>query len=200
MAFFQSCGSAAPDPGSHLQPSSRREPCCLKWRHRPSPRFQACRLPRRSLSRRSSTSVAREPRPPRRSQRPRPCRRGNHLRLGNCCGCRANCFARGKVLKKKSEALELSTQLGTIEFGQSLKATVEAHAAKVRGALLRAAQLGGLPDEHGGRLLAVRQAVPGGEPELRSPEDGCAKHGEVFEGQERAKKEGQGKAVTCLCI
>ena len=34
------------------------------------------------------------------------------------------------MLKKKSEALELSTQLGTIEFGQSCKATVEAHAAK----------------------------------------------------------------------
>ena len=32
--------------------------------------------------------------------------------------------------QEKSEALELSTQLGTIEFGQSLKATVEAHAAK----------------------------------------------------------------------
>ncbi|CAJ1402263.1 unnamed protein product [Effrenium voratum] len=35
-----------------------------------------------------------------------------------------------QVLKKKSEALELGTQLGTIEFGQSLKNTVEQHAAK----------------------------------------------------------------------
>ncbi|CAJ1441805.1 unnamed protein product [Effrenium voratum] len=35
-----------------------------------------------------------------------------------------------EVLKKKSEALELGTQLGTIEFGQSLKNTVEQHAAK----------------------------------------------------------------------
>ena len=34
------------------------------------------------------------------------------------------------MLKKKSEALELGTQLGTIEFGQSLKNTVEQHAAK----------------------------------------------------------------------